>query len=59
MDLSPDEWTKFLSRFEGKDILSPLALISQCSEDLSKRAWLADPSLRENIGKSHGVSRGD
>ena len=55
MDLSPDEWTKLLSLFEGKDILSPLALISQCSEDLSKRAWLADPSLRENIGKSLGV----
>ncbi|HLI94544.1 MAG TPA: UPF0149 family protein [Candidatus Baltobacteraceae bacterium] len=55
MDLSPDEWTKFLSRFERKDILSPLALISQCSEDLSKREWLADRSLRENIGRSLGV----
>jgi uncharacterized protein len=55
MDLSPDEWTELLSHFDRKDILSPLAIIAQCSEDPSKREWLADQTLRENIGASLGV----
>ncbi len=55
MDLSPDEWTALLSSFKRKDILSPLAMISQCSEDPSKRGWLRDQTLRENIGRSLGV----
>ena len=55
MDFNPDEWTTLLSSFKRKDILAPLAMISQCSEDPSKRGWLADQTLRENVGRSLGV----
>ncbi len=55
MDLSPDEWRTFLSRLPRNDILQPLALISQCAEEPSKRDWLADMDLRENLGRSLGV----
>ena len=55
MDLSPDEWRSLLSSFERKDIVAPLALISQCSQDPSKRGWLADDELRENVGRMLGI----
>lgn len=55
MELNPDEWTRLLSSFPCKDILGPLAIISQCSEDPSKRDWLADQELRENLGCSLAV----
>ena len=54
MELSPNEWMSFLSR-QPKDILQPLAVISQCSEDPSKRDWLEDRDLRENFGRSLGI----
>lgn len=54
MELSPDEWMSFLSR-QPKDILQPLAVISQCSEDPSKRDWLEDRALRGNLGRSLGI----
>lgn len=54
MEFNPDEWMALLSK-QGKDIFQPMALISQCSEDPSKRDWLADPQLRENVGGSLAV----
>ena len=55
MDLCPEEWKTFLSSLSRDDLLSPLAMISQFSADPIKRAWLADQSLRENLGRSLGV----
>ncbi len=55
MELNPAEWARLLSSFPCKDILGPLAIISQCSEDPSKRDWLADQELRENLGYSLAV----
>lgn len=55
MDLNPDEWTTLLSSVPRRDILSPLATIHQFARDASKREWLADRDLRENLGHSLGV----
>jgi uncharacterized protein len=55
MELDPDGWRTFLSRIAGKDLLQPLAIISQCAAQPSKRDWLADQDLRENLGRSIGV----
>ncbi|HEY6486858.1 MAG TPA: UPF0149 family protein [Candidatus Cybelea sp.] len=55
IELDPDGWGTFLSRIAGKDLLQPLAVISQCAAVPSKREWLADQDLRENLGRSLGV----
>jgi yecA family protein len=55
MELDPDGWGTFLSRIAGKDLLQPLAVISQFAAQPSKRDWLADQDLRENLGRSIGV----
>lgn len=55
MDLNPDEWATFLSSLKLKGLLAPLAMISQFSEEPSKRDWLTDQGLRENIGRSLGI----
>ena len=55
MGLNPDEWTTFLSTLTLEDLLAPLAIIAQISEDTSKRDWLTDQGLRENIGRSLGI----
>jgi uncharacterized protein len=54
MGQSPDEWTAFLKRLD-RDVLQPLAAIHQLSEDASKRSWLTDQELRENLGCSIGI----
>jgi len=55
MELSPEAWGNLLSLVAVKDLLQPLAIISQCEADPSKRDWLADKTLREDLGRSLGV----
>lgn len=55
MDINPDEWQAFLSSLPRKDLLSPLAMISQFAEDPRRREWLADQDLRENLARSVAV----
>lgn len=55
MSLNPDQWKLLLSRFGRDDILQPLAMMSEFSEDPDKRSWLREQSLREDTGRSLGV----
>jgi yecA family protein len=55
INLNPDEWAALLSTFKRNDILKPLAMISEFSQDPNKRNWLTDQELRENIGRALGV----
>ncbi len=53
-ELNPDEWMALFTK-QGKEFLQPLAMISQFAEDPSKRSWLADQGLREDLGRSLAV----
>jgi uncharacterized protein len=55
MDLNTDGWTQFLGDAEHKTLLEPLIFIGDLANDPDRRDWLADRTLRQNLGRAVGV----
>jgi yecA family protein len=55
IELSPAEWGSVHAEHPLTDLMAPIAMIAQMSETPSKRGWLTDQKLRENLGRSLGI----
>jgi hypothetical protein len=53
--LGDDRWVTFLKSRDGKGLLAPLAMVAQFEREPAQRSWLADPDLRDGLGRSLGV----